>query len=98
MVLINGRMIVSTYLPSLYIPDRPFTLPSAPIRYSAVEGGHTGQKKVDGAELITSPNYVTGLSAALLSKVRTSVTLQTLPLSHSLHICMSDKDIADLIS
>ena len=53
----------------MYIPDRPFTLPTAPIRYLAINGGRVDPKEVQGAEVITSPNYVTGLAAALLSKV-----------------------------
>jgi hypothetical protein len=63
------RMIVSTYLPSLYIPDRPFSAPTAPIRVLSIENGKKVEKGLKGVEAITSPNYVTGLAAALLSKV-----------------------------
>jgi hypothetical protein len=65
-----ARMVVSTYLPSMYIPDRPFSLPSAPVRALQVLNGSKMEHSVKGVEAITSPNYVTGLAAALMSKVR----------------------------
>ena len=53
----------------MYIPDQPFSLPTAPIRYLSIENGQRVSKELKGAEGITSPNYVTGLAASLLSKV-----------------------------
>jgi hypothetical protein len=64
-----NRLIVSTYLPSMYIPDQPFSLPTAPIRVLSLENGEKISRDLKGLEAITSPNYVTGLGAALLSKV-----------------------------
>jgi hypothetical protein len=67
-----NRIIVSTYLPSMYIPDQPFSLPTAPIRALSLENGERISRDLNGLkgmEAITSPNYVTGLAAALLSKV-----------------------------
>lgn len=64
-----SRIIVSTYLPSMYIPDQPFSLPTAPIRGLSIENGQRTSRSLNGVEAITSPNYVTGLAAALLSKV-----------------------------
>lgn len=68
----RSRMIVSTYLPSMYIPDRALSLPTAPIRHVTIHGAQIIDKTVDGAEPLSSPNYVTGLAAALLSNVRSS--------------------------
>jgi len=64
-----NRIIVSTYLPSMYIPDQPFSSPTAPIRVLSLENGEKISRDLKGVEAITSPNYVTGLAAALLSKV-----------------------------
>lgn len=61
----------------MYIPDRPCTLPTAPIRYLTINGGRVDSKDIKGAEPITSPNYVTGLAAALLSKVRLSIQVRS---------------------
>lgn len=63
------RIVLSTYLPSLYIPDRPFSAPTAPIRVLSIQDGKKVEKDLKGVEAFTSPNYVTGLAAALLSKV-----------------------------
>ena len=64
-----NRIIVSTYLPSMYIPDQPFSLPTAPIRVLSLENEEKISRDLKGVEAITSPNYVTGLAAALLSIV-----------------------------
>jgi hypothetical protein len=53
----------------MYIPDQPFSLPTAPIRLLSLENGERVTRDLKGMEAITSPNYVTGLAAALLSKV-----------------------------
>ena len=78
--LMGVRLAVSSYLPSMYIPDRPFTLPTAPIRYLAINGDKVVTKEIKCAEPITSPNYVTGLAAALLSRVR---PLTSLPMRYT---------------
>lgn len=70
--------MVSTYLPSLYIPDRPLELYAAPIRYLAIKDGHVASRSVRGAESITSPNYVTGAAAALLTMVRLRLLFRNL--------------------
>jgi hypothetical protein len=53
----------------MYIPDQPFSLPTAPIRVLSLENGERLSPDLKGMEAITLPNYVTGLAAALLSKV-----------------------------
>jgi hypothetical protein len=53
----------------MYIPDQPFSLPTAPIRILSLENGERVSPDLKGMEAITSPNYVTGLAAALLSNV-----------------------------
>lgn len=60
---------MSTYLPTLYIPDKPFSLPSAPIRALLIQDKSRKDQTLKGVEAITSPNYVTGLAAAILSNV-----------------------------
>lgn len=70
------RLVVTTYLPSMYIPDfsseNPQSYDDAPIRYLSSEPTANGAPSADGGAVYESPNYVTGLPAALLSLVRSS--------------------------
>jgi hypothetical protein len=96
-----NRIIVSTYLPSMYIPDQPFSLPTAPIRVLSLENGERVSPDLKGMEAITSPNYVTGLAAALLSPYLANVSshhpLYTSYVSLDLELVISEKLTIQLI-
>ena len=66
------RIIASSYLPAMYISSssESYDSPSSPIRYVQLHGSSTAELDKAGLRPFGSPNFITGLAAAVGSEVR----------------------------